>query len=86
MVRSVDVDAVKMADAKAHLSELLDRVEHGESITITRRGKAVARLTAVPGPKKPIDLPALQALTSALPQQAESAGDFVRGLRDSDRY
>lgn len=31
-------------EAKTHLSELLQRVERGEEITITRHGKAVARL------------------------------------------
>ncbi len=30
--------------AKTHLPQLLERVEHGETITITRRGKPVARL------------------------------------------
>ncbi|MCB1489801.1 MAG: type II toxin-antitoxin system Phd/YefM family antitoxin [Bauldia sp.] len=32
-------------EAKTKLSELLDRVEKGEEIIITRRGKPVARLT-----------------------------------------
>lgn len=31
-------------EAKNHLSELLDSVEAGEEITITRHGKSVARL------------------------------------------
>jgi prevent-host-death family protein len=31
-------------EAKTHLSALLERVERGEEITITRHGKAVARL------------------------------------------
>lgn len=31
-------------EAKTKLAELLDKVEDGEVITITRRGKAVARL------------------------------------------
>ena len=31
-------------DAKTHLSQLLDRVEAGEEIEITRRGRPVARL------------------------------------------
>ena len=36
-------------EAKTHLPQLLERVEHGESITITRHGKPVARLVpAVP--------------------------------------
>jgi prevent-host-death family protein len=34
-------------EAKTKLSELLDRVEKGEEITITRHGRVVARL--VPG-------------------------------------
>ncbi len=33
--------------AKTHLSSLLDRVEHGESLTITRNGQPVARLVPV---------------------------------------
>jgi prevent-host-death family protein len=32
-------------EAKTRLGQLLDRVEAGEEITITRRGKVVARLT-----------------------------------------
>ncbi len=34
-------------EAKTKLAELLDKVEAGESVTITRHGKAVARLVAV---------------------------------------
>ena len=34
-------------EAKTKLAELLDRVEAGEAVTITRRGKAVAQLVAV---------------------------------------
>jgi prevent-host-death family protein len=46
------MEAINLADAKAHLSELVDRVEAGDSIAITRRGKPVARLTAVAGHAK----------------------------------
>ena len=34
-------------EAKTHLSELLAEVEAGASVTITRRGKPVARLVPV---------------------------------------
>ena len=34
-------------EAKTHLPRLLDRVAHGESLTITRRGRPVARLVPV---------------------------------------
>lgn len=37
--------------AKTHLPELLGKIEHGEEITITRHGKAVARLLPVEPPK-----------------------------------
>lgn len=80
------MDAVSLADAKAHLSELVDRVEAGESIDITRRGKPVARLTAVAGPRKRIDADLLQTLTATMPAQVESASDLVRAMRDGDRY
>lgn len=36
--------AVGLFDAKTHLSALIDRVERGEEILITRHGAAVARL------------------------------------------
>jgi len=35
---------IKVKDARSKLSSLLDRVEKGEEIIITRRGKKVARL------------------------------------------
>lgn len=34
-------------EAKTHLPELLSRVSRGEQVTITRHGKAVARLVPV---------------------------------------
>jgi prevent-host-death family protein len=36
--------AVGAFEAKTHFAQLLQRVERGEEVTITRRGKAVARL------------------------------------------
>lgn len=77
---------VSLADAKAHLSELIDQVEAGESIDITRRGRSVARLTAAASPRKRIDLGMLQALTATMPSQPQSAAELVRSMRDDDRY
>ncbi len=39
-------------DAKTHLAKLLDEVEKGESVTITRHGRPVAKLVPVPGRRK----------------------------------
>jgi prevent-host-death family protein len=80
------MDVISLADAKAHLSELVDRAEAGDSIDISRRGKPVARLTAVGRPRKRIDVALLQSLTATLPPQPESAAELVRSMRDGDRY
>jgi len=80
------VAGINLADAKAHFSELVDRVAAGDSVDILRRGKAVARLTPVERPRKPIDLSLMQALTAKMVPQPESAAEFVRAMRDGDRY
>ncbi len=77
---------VSLANAKAHLSELVERAAAGEAVRITRRGKAVAQITAVDTPRKRIDVAALQAMTDAMPVQTEIARDFIRRVRDQDRY
>ena len=42
-------------EAKTHLPRLLDQVEKGETITITKRGKPVAKLVpASEGPKRDV--------------------------------
>lgn len=77
---------VGLADAKARLSELVDQVEHGQTVTITRRGKVVAKLIPAFEPKKPVDVERLRALTDRMPMQEEDAGTFVRRMRDEERY
>jgi prevent-host-death family protein len=77
---------ISLADAKTHLSELVERASAGEQVCITRRGKPVARIVATKQPRKPIDFAALKALTDSMPMQAEDAGTFIRRMRDDDRY
>ena len=36
-------------EAKTHFSDLIERVENGEEVVISRRGKPVARLAPIPG-------------------------------------
>ncbi len=73
---------VNLAQAKARLSELLDKVEAGEEVLITRRGKAVAHLSAVAGPKKPLPLGELAAFRATMPQLRRPAVDLLREVRD----
>jgi prevent-host-death family protein len=77
---------VNLAEAKAQLSALVKRAESGEAVRIIRRGKPVALITAAPPVKKPIDVEKLQAFAARMPLQSESAGDFMRRMRDDERY
>lgn len=79
------MDSISLADAKAHLSELIDRIEAGDTIDITRRGKPVARLTTAARPRKRVDLALLKSLTSSMPR-TQNAAELVRSMRDGDRY
>ena len=52
------MEQLEIAEAKATLSALLERVEAGEEIVIARRGKPIARLL----PIEPVRATAAQAL------------------------
>jgi prevent-host-death family protein len=80
------MDTVSLADAKARLSELVEQAEAGDPVTITRRGKPVAQIMAIRKERLPINAAALLAVTQNMPMQEESAGDFIRRMRDEDRY
>ncbi len=77
---------VSVAEAKAHLSAILDRVERGEEVVITRRGKPVAKVSGVAKKLEPIDWDEIDRVRESMPYQEESAGDFLRRMRDEDRY
>ena len=77
------MDAINLTDVKAHLSELVDRAESGETIEIVRRGKSVARLGPMDRKLKKIDVAELRALTDRQPMQKSG---IVREMRDSARY
>ena len=80
------MDGVNIAEAKAHLSELIERAEAGETVEIMRRGKPVAKLGPIEPKKRRFDAAALKAFTDTLPYQEQGAAEFIREMRDSDRY
>ena len=80
------MSSVNLAEAKARLSELVERASSGDTVQILRRGKAVAQIAPIARVAKPIDLASLKALTDTMPMQSETAGSFIREMRDSDRY
>lgn len=52
---TVESRQVGVYEAKTHLARLLEEVEKGESFTITRHGKPVARLVPVQGGRRSIE-------------------------------
>ncbi|MDP2822204.1 MAG: type II toxin-antitoxin system prevent-host-death family antitoxin [Sulfuritalea sp.] len=75
---------VSLAEAKAHLSELLNTVEAGEEIVITRHGRAVARVSPPERQKLPLPLKRLAALRNSAPAWTEPSANLVRQLRDAE--
>ena len=72
--------AMNLADAKAHLSELVSRAESGEEIIIMRRGAAVAKLIPVATRKKA--LRSLRAFRASMPKARKPSVELIRQLRD----
>jgi prevent-host-death family protein len=70
-------------DAKTHLPRLLDDVEAGETITITRHGKPVARLVPV-GAKRPSVSETIAAMRS-FAEKHTLGGISIRELIDEGR-
>jgi prevent-host-death family protein len=74
-------------EAKTKLSELLDRVEAGEEIIITRRGKEVARLVASKVPEAlRRDAKAAELLAIADEFSREVKGEFSSADLDDILY
>jgi len=67
------MDEVRDFEAKKRLDELLDRAERGEEVTITREGKAVAKLV-------PIGSTGMPARTAADIERARDAARRIREL------
>jgi prevent-host-death family protein len=89
MHRNPAMKVTTVASAKSHLSALIDDVESGSEVVITRRGKAVARLvpeptralTRTPTAPEAVGWEALRAWVDAAPAVASAT---VAELRERD--
>lgn len=82
----MDTERVGLFEAKTHLSELVERVSHGESFEITRHGRLVARL--VPSEERGEKMTPRQAVERIRAIQSRSAlgeGLTLRQLIDEGR-
>lgn len=81
--------SLSLAETKSHLSAVVDRVEAGEEVVITRRGRAVARIVPEHGldaaeARRWVD--EVAAFVSGQESRARSSVETVRELRDEARY
>ena len=73
---------VTIAEAKAHLRDLIARAEAGETILISRRGRPIVELRPIAQPRQPIDVQALRACITTLP---ETPSGTIEAMRDEAR-
>jgi len=74
----VSTSSIGAYDAKTHLPRLLDQVERGESVTITKHGREVARLVPVGSRSAPESvIAALRAARVGVRLDGESVREMV---------
>jgi len=79
-MKTVGVD-----EAKTHLARLLDEVEQGECITITRHGKPIARLSPTPGRLSPRSRAELIAALDEFRASQKPLGVSIKELIEEGR-
>lgn len=73
---------VNLTQAKARLSERLDKEGAGQEVVIIRHGKAVAHLTPAARRKKPLPLRDLARFRAATPRLRRPASERLCEMRD----
>ena len=78
------MQSMSMAHAKAHLNDLLNTVESGGEVVITRHGRPVARVIPVNPAKQLIPLQRLADLRRQVPAWQNSSLLLLSELRDAE--
>ena len=74
---------VNVKEARSKLSELLNKVEQGQEITITRRGKKVARLVST---RSESTLPSLKDFRQTISVAGKPMSQEIIESRKTERY
>ena len=77
------MQTVNIKEARKNLSSLLNRVESGEEIIITRRGNVIAKLVPT---KQGGDLPSMKKFRSSIRSSEASLSRAVVDSREKERY
>ena len=80
------MDQIGAYQAKTHLPRLLDRVARGESLTITRHGKPVARLVPVAGDRERAKEAAARIVERRKHLKRVPLADLIATTHEGHRY
>ncbi len=73
-------------EAKTHLPQLLDRVAQGESLTITRHGKPVAKLVPIAGGRERAREAAARISERRRHLKLAPVAELIRTVHEGHRY
>ena len=74
---------INVKEARSRFSSLLNKVEKGQDILLTRRGKKVARLVS---PVQDRRLPSLKKFRRMITVPGKELSSTVQTVRDEERY
>ena len=76
---------IQASEAKAHLPQLLDAVERGETLVITRHGRAIARIVPAANHRQHEIADALAAIRSIQKRTGKIRRQDILSARDEGR-
>ncbi|MDB5403491.1 MAG: hypothetical protein QOF70_5970 [Acetobacteraceae bacterium] len=76
---------VQASEAKTHLPQLLDDVEHGETIIITRHGRPIARLVPDADRRQAEAREAVAAIKALRKRAGKTTIEELLSMRDEGR-
>jgi prevent-host-death family protein len=82
--KEVYMQEINVKEMRSNLSSLLEKVERGEEIIITRHGKKIARL--ISARKSAATLPRLEEFRSTIKVTGEPLSKTVIGARERERH
>ena len=80
------METVGAYEAKTHLPRLLDRVARGESLTITRHGRPVARLVPVAGDREQAKAAAARIVERRRHIERVPLAELIESIHEGHRY
>ncbi len=80
------MQTVSVAEATISMSEILNQIEAGFDVMITRWGQPIARIIPVKKTLKPIPFEELSAFRATQPLSPTSSLEHLQALRNEARY